>query len=80
MSADAILVELGVRQLALRMPFEDVAQRDTVRTLTLLQICRCKAANLCKLGEPFLYIEPPLLKNHNNKMVDLKNLKSVGMP
>jgi hypothetical protein len=31
MAADAILFELGVRQLAARIPFEGVAQRDAVR-------------------------------------------------
>jgi hypothetical protein len=32
MAADAKLVEIGVRQLAARIPFEGVAQRDAVRT------------------------------------------------
>jgi hypothetical protein len=32
MAADAILLELGVRQLAARIPFAGVAQRDAVRT------------------------------------------------
>jgi hypothetical protein len=30
MAADAILFELGVRQLAARIPFEGVVQRDAV--------------------------------------------------
>jgi hypothetical protein len=46
MAADAILVELDVRQLASRIPFEGVAQRDAVRTPTLKQIFRCETANL----------------------------------
>jgi hypothetical protein len=33
MAADAILFELGVRQLAARLPFEGVAQNNAVRTL-----------------------------------------------
>jgi hypothetical protein len=33
MAADAILFELGVGQLAARIPFEGMAQRDAVRTL-----------------------------------------------
>jgi mRNA-degrading endonuclease toxin of MazEF toxin-antitoxin module len=32
-AADAILFELGVRQLATQIPFEGVAQHDAVRTL-----------------------------------------------
>jgi hypothetical protein len=51
-AAGAILFELGVRQLAARIPFEDVAQRDAVRTLR--------------------HCEPHLLKNRNNKTVELK--------
>jgi hypothetical protein len=33
MAADAILFELGVRQISARIPFEGVVQRDAVRTL-----------------------------------------------
>jgi hypothetical protein len=33
MAADAKLFELGVHQLAERIPFEGMAQRDAVRTL-----------------------------------------------
>jgi hypothetical protein len=76
-SADAIFVVLGVHQLPSRIPFEGVAQRDAVRTLTLTQICRREAANLCESGEPFLHREPPLFKNRNNTTVDYKNFKSV---
>jgi hypothetical protein len=75
MAADAKLVELGVRILASRIPFEGIAQRDAVRTLTLMQICCRKAANMCKSGEPFLHREPPLLKNCNNTTVEFKILK-----
>jgi hypothetical protein len=46
-SADAVLVELGVRQLASWIPFE-------VKTLHL------KLLLLSKSGEPFLHQEPPL--------------------
>jgi hypothetical protein len=80
MAADAIFVELCVRQLASWIPFEDVVQRDAVRTPTLKQICRREAANLCKLGEPFLHQEPPIFKNQINSTFDFKNLKSVGVP
>jgi hypothetical protein len=69
-----------VRQLALQIPFEDVAQRDAVRTPTLMQICRRKTANLCKSGESFIHREPPHLKNRNNRTADFKNVKSVGVP
>jgi hypothetical protein len=34
-AADAILFELGGRQLAAWIPFESMAQRDSVRTLRL---------------------------------------------
>jgi hypothetical protein len=51
-AAGAILFELGVRQLAARILYEDVAHRDAVRTLR--------------------HREPHLLKNRNNKKVDLK--------
>jgi hypothetical protein len=77
MAADATLFELGVRQLAARIQFEGVAQREAVRTD---EICRRAAANVCKTGEPFLHQEPHLLKNRNNTTVDFKNLKSVGVP
>jgi hypothetical protein len=33
MAAEAVLFELGVRQIAARIPFEGVAQRDALRTL-----------------------------------------------
>jgi hypothetical protein len=33
MAADAILIELGVCQIASRIPFEGVAQHDAERTL-----------------------------------------------
>jgi hypothetical protein len=33
MIADAVLFELGVRQLAARIPFECVAQREALKTL-----------------------------------------------
>jgi hypothetical protein len=70
MAAYAVLFELGVRQLAARIPFEGVTQRDGLSTLR----CR-KAANLCKSGEPFLHRELHLLKNRNNTTVDFKILK-----
>jgi hypothetical protein len=50
MAADATLFELGVRQLATRIPFEGVAQRDAVRNFDTDEICRRVAANLCKSG------------------------------
>jgi hypothetical protein len=62
-----------VCQLAARIPFEGVAQRDTD------EICCREAANVCKSGEPFLHREQHLLKNHNNTTVDFKKLKSVGV-
>jgi hypothetical protein len=55
MAADATLFELGVRQLAARISFEGVAQRDAVRNSDTDKICRREAANLCKSGEPFLH-------------------------
>jgi hypothetical protein len=50
MAADATLFELGVRQLAARIPFEGVAQRDVVRNFGTDEICRREATNLCKSG------------------------------
>jgi hypothetical protein len=41
-AADAILVELGVCQLASYMPFEGEAQRDALKTLTLMQFATVK--------------------------------------
>jgi hypothetical protein len=70
MAADAALFELGVRQLAERIPFEGVAQRDAVNNLDTDEICHREAATLCKLGEPFLYREPHRLKNRNNTTID----------
>jgi hypothetical protein len=44
MAADAILVELGVRLFASRIPFEGVVQRDAVRTLQ--HCCKFSTAKL----------------------------------
>jgi hypothetical protein len=80
MAADASLFELGVWQLAARIPLEGVVQRDAVRNFDIDEICRREAANLCKSGEPFFHREPHRLKYRNNTTFDLKNLKSVGVP
>jgi hypothetical protein len=80
LAADALLFELGVRQLAARIPFEGMTQHDTLRTLHSDEICCREAANLCKSGGPFLHQEQHLFKNRHNSKVDLKNLKSVGVP
>jgi hypothetical protein len=77
MAADAVLSELCVRQLAARILFEGVAQRDALKKhFDTDEICSREAANLCKSGEPFLHREPHLLKNCNNTTVYFKNLKS----
>jgi hypothetical protein len=44
MAAEAILVDLGVRQLALRIPFEGVAQREAVKKLR--HSCRFAAVKM----------------------------------
>jgi hypothetical protein len=71
MAADAILFELGVRQLAARISFGDVTQRDAVRNFNFDAdgICHCIAANLCKSGEPFLHRE-----NIIKKIVTIRRL------
>jgi hypothetical protein len=79
MAADPILFELGVRQVAARIPYKGVAQRDAVKNFDTDEICRREATNLCKSGEPFLHREPHRLKNRNNTKFDFKNLKSVGV-
>jgi hypothetical protein len=47
-----------------------VAQRDAVRNFNTDEICRRKAVNLRKSGEPFLHREPHRLKNHNYTAFD----------
>jgi hypothetical protein len=74
MAADATPFELGVRQLSARIPFEGVAQRDAVRNFDTDEICRRKAANLYKSGEPFLHREPHRLKNRDKTTFDFKIL------
>jgi hypothetical protein len=76
MDADAILVVLGVHLLASCMPFEGVAQHKTVRTPTLMQICRCEAANLCKSGELFFFTSRATsFENRNSTTVDFQQFK-----
>jgi hypothetical protein len=80
MAADATLFELGMLQLAARIPFEGMAQRDAVRNFDTDEICHHEAANLCKSGEQFLHRELHCLKNRNNTTFDFQNLKSVSIP
>jgi hypothetical protein len=61
MAAGAILVELGVRQLASRIPFEGVAQDDCVGTLRMMKICRRKVT-ICENQANHFYIESRSLK------------------
>jgi hypothetical protein len=56
MAADAKLFELGVRQLAARIPLKSMAQRDALRHFDTDEICCREAANLCNSGEPFLHL------------------------
>jgi hypothetical protein len=59
MASDAILFELGVRQSALRIPFEGMAQRDAIRTIYKFAPPSCEY-NLCEAGELFFHRETPL--------------------
>jgi hypothetical protein len=40
---------------------------------TRIQICRRKAANLCKQGKSVLHRQPPLFKEHSNTTGDFNN-------
>jgi hypothetical protein len=56
MAADAVLFELGMRQLAALIPFEGVAQPDAFRTLpTLMKFAAAKLRIYA--NQPFLHRE-----------------------
>jgi hypothetical protein len=78
-AADAILVELGVHQLASWIPFEGVAQHNTVRTLQ--HCCKFAAAKLriCANQVNRFYIESCLfLKIMTIRGLILKILKMLA--
>jgi hypothetical protein len=80
MAANATLLELGVRQLAARILFVGVAQRDAVRNFDTDEIC-CRKAAICANQVNHFYFDSRIVKkNHNKTTFDFKNFKSVGVP
>jgi hypothetical protein len=69
MAADAMLVEIGVRQLAFRIPFDE--HNDTDANLPP------QSCEFVKIRSTVFTSAAALLKNRNNPTVDFKNLKSV---
>jgi hypothetical protein len=58
MASNAKFFELGVRQLAARIPFKGVAQRDAERTLpTLMKFSAAKLRICANQVNRFFYIE-----------------------
>jgi hypothetical protein len=57
MASNAKLFELGVRQLAARIPFKGVAQRDAVRTLPTLMKYSAAKLRICANQVNCFFIE-----------------------